>query len=59
MKANKKKFFLEGESPTLSSDNLLTGQQKIDLCDIKSSFQIYQLSYLNKKLIEVFAYFLN
>ena len=36
----------------LSSDNSLTGQQKIDLCYIKSSFQIYQLSFLNKKLIE-------
>ena len=41
-------FFL-----SLSSDNLLAGQQKIDLCNIKSSFQIYQLSFLNKKLIEV------
>ena len=43
----------------LSSDNLLTGQQKIDLCYIKSSFQIYQLSFLNKKLTEVFVYILN
>ena len=43
----------------LSLDNLLTGQQKIDLCYIKSSFQIYQLSFLNKKLIEVFVYILN
>ena len=40
-------------------DNLLTGQQKIDLCLIKSSFQIYQLSFLNKKVIEGFAYILN
>ena len=31
----------------------------IDLCYIKSSFQIYQLSFLNKKLIEVFVYILN
>ena len=38
---------------------LLTGQQKIDLRYIKSSFQVYQLSLLNKKLIEVFVYFLN
>ena len=43
----------------ISSDNLLTGQQKIDLCYIKSSFQICQLSFLNKKLIEVFVYILN
>ena len=35
---------------------LLTGQQKIDLCYLKSSFQIYQLSFLNKKLIEAFVY---
>ena len=31
----------------LSPDNLLTGQKKIDLCYIKSSFQIYQFSFLN------------
>ena len=43
----------------LNSDNLLTGQQKIDLCYIKKSFQIYELSLLNKKLIEVFFYILN
>ena len=43
----------------LSSHNLLTGQQKTDLCCIKRSFQIYQLSFSNKKLIEVFVYILN
>ena len=34
-------------------DNLLTGKQKIDLSYIKSSFLIYQLGFLNEKLIEV------
>ena len=34
-------------------------QQKINLCYIKSSFQIYQLTFSNKKLIEVFVYILN
>ena len=43
----------------LISDNLLTGHHKIDLCFIKSSFQIYQFSFLNKRLIEVFVYILN
>ena len=42
-----------------SSDNLLTVLQKIDLCYIKSSFQIYQLNFWNKKLTEVFVYILN
>ena len=42
-----------------TSEQLLAGQQKIDLCYIKSSFQIYQVSFLNKKLIEVFVYILN
>ena len=53
-KTPKNCFFL-----LLSSDNLLTDQEKIDLCDIRSLFQIYQLSFLNKKLIEVFVYILN
>ena len=35
----------------LSSDNLLTGEQKIDLCYIKSSFQIYQPIFLNQRLV--------
>ena len=43
----------------LSSDNFLTGPQKIDLCYIKSSFQIYELIFLNKYLIEVFLYISN
>ena len=55
LKISKNTFFTQ----YLSSDNLLTGQQMIDLCWIKSSFQIYQLSFLNKKLIEAFAYILN
>ena len=29
----------------LSSDNLITGQQKIDFCYIKTSFQIYDISF--------------
>ena len=37
----------------------MSSLQKIDLCCIKSSYQIYQLSLLNKKLIEVFVYILN
>ena len=32
-------------SNILGSDNLLAGQQKIDLCHIKNSFQIYQLTF--------------
>ena len=51
--------FLQNTSEQLSSENLLTGQQKIDLCHIKSSSQIYQLSFLNKKWIEVLVYILN
>ena len=38
----------------LNSDNLLTGQQKIELCCIKSSFQIYQVSLLKELQNSVF-----
>ena len=43
-------FFLEGESPTLSSDNLLTGYEQ-KLLTIKSKF--INLCFISTRLIHV------